>query len=252
MLIHVRNSGVLAGMNYSEQQLESMVRQVLERLSAQQQIPKPAESSKPATVAAQPSTSGNQTLNARVIGTRELEVVKSETKRVIVQRGTVVTPAARDWLREKKIELSWATSGNTAKSTHSEGKTPVAAAKPATRQIVLGQAAANFDATALVRLLESRGYAVQRLAHAGLEQVARELATAAAFDGTPAVLLTEQPWASVVAANRHPSARAAWVRDRRETIAAQREMNLNLAIVSVTGQSPFGMLNTILPFIERQ
>ncbi len=90
-------------MNYSEQQLESMVRQVLERLSAQQQIPNRPESSKPATVAAQPSTSGNQTLNARVIGTRELEVVKSETKRVIVQRGTVVTPAARDWLREKRL-----------------------------------------------------------------------------------------------------------------------------------------------------
>ena len=229
-----------------------MVRQVLERLSALQHGQTPAEASKPVTVAAQPNTNGNQALNARVIGTRELEVLKSQTKRVIVQRGTVVTPAARDWLREKKIELAWATSGSSAKAPQNPGKTPVSAVKPTTRQIVLGQAAAKFDATALVRQFESRGYAVQRLAHAGLEQVARELATAAAFDGTPAVLLTDQPWAAVVAANRHPSARAAWVRDRRETIAAQREMNLNLAIVSVAGQSPFGLLNTILPFIERQ
>jgi hypothetical protein len=164
----------------------------------------------------------------------------------------VVTPAARDWLREKKVELAWATNAGTANMPRNSGKTPVAAAKPATRQIVLGQTAAKFDATALVRQLESRGYAVQRLAHAGLEQVARELATAAAFDGTPAVLLTDQPWAAVVAANRHPSARAAWVRDRRETIAALREIKLNLAIVNVAGQSPSGMWNTILPFFERQ
>ncbi len=227
-----------------------MVRQVLERLGALQQGPKPADTPKPTVVAAQPNTNGNQTLNSRVIGTRELEVVKPETKRVIVQRGTVVTPAARDWLREKKVELAWATSGNMPKTPLNGGKATVSATKPATRQIVLGQAAAKFDATALVRQLESRGYTVQRLAHAGLEQVARELATAAAFDGTPAVLLTDQPWAAVVAANRHPSARAAWVRDRRETIAAQREVNLNLAIVSVAGQSPLGMLNTILPLIE--
>ncbi len=96
--------------------------------------------------------------------------------------------------------------------------------------------------------MESRGYAVQRLAHAGLEQVARELAASAAFDGTPAVLLTDQPWAAVVAANRHPTARAAWVRDRREAIAAQREAAMNLAIINVVGQSPFGMLNNDFAF----
>lgn len=240
-------------MNYSEQQLEAMVRQVLERLGAHQHTSQAAaSSSKPVTVPVQPINHANQQLNARVIGTRELEQVKTETKRVIVQRGTVVTPAARDWLREKKIELAWVTSGNASKPQQNGGKTVVSAAKPAIRQIVLGQAAARFEATALVRQLEARGYAVQRLAHAGLEQVTRELAATAAFDGTPAVLLTDQPWAAVVAANRNPSARAAWVRDRRETIAALREMNLNLAIVSVAGQSPFGILNTMLPFIERQ
>lgn len=240
-------------MNYSEQQLEAMVRQVLERLGALQQAPNAVASpSKPTAIAAQPSNTGTQLLNVRVIGTRELEVVKPETKRVIVQRGTVVTPAARDWLREKKIELAWATSGNTANAKKNGENTLVLAAKPVTRQIVLGQAATRFDATALVRQLESRGYAVQRMAHAGLDQVARELAASAAFDGTPAVLLTDQPWAAIVAANRHSSARAAWVRDRRETIAAQREMGMNLAIISVAGQSPFGILNTVLPFIERQ
>lgn len=240
-------------MNYSEQQLEAMVRQVLARLGALQQAPQTvATPSKPATVATPPISSANQQLNARVIGTRELEIVKSETNRVIVQRGTVVTPAARDWLREKKIELAWATSGIATKPQHTGGKTAVSIAKPVTRQVVLGQAAARFDATALVRQLESRGYAVQRLAHAGLEQVARELSAAAAFDGTPAVLLTDQPWAAVVAANRNPTARAAWVRDRHETLAALREMNMNLAIISVAGQSPFGIVNTLLPLIERQ
>jgi hypothetical protein len=240
-------------MAYDEQQLEAMVRQVLERLGALQPVPQTvASSSKPAVVTTQPSNNANQQLTARVIGTRELESVKSETKRVIVQRGTVVTPAARDWLREKKIELAWATGGSATKPQQTGGKMAVLTAKPATRQIVVGQAAARFDATALVRQLVARGYAVQRLAHAGLEQVARELAAAAAFDGTPAVLLTDQPWAAVVAANRNPSARAAWVRDRRETLAALREMNMNLAIISVTGQSPFGIVNTVLPLIERQ
>jgi hypothetical protein len=239
-------------MAYSEQQLDSMVRQVLERLGALQQLPQNVVvSSQPATLSAPQNNSG-QPLNARVIGTRELEAIKPDTKRVVVQRGTVVTPAARDWLREKKIELAWATNGSGAKTQQTGGKAAVGAAKPMIRSIVLGQAAGRFDATALVRQLESRGYAIQRLAHAGLEQVARELAASAAFDGTPAVLLTDQPWAAVVAANRHPIARAAWVRDRRETIAAQREAAMNLAIINVAGQSPFGMLNTILPFIERQ
>jgi len=239
-------------MSYSEQQLDAMVRQVLERLGALQQMPQSDVVSlqKPASLA-QSTNTASQTLSARVIGTRELEAVKNETKRVIVQHGTVVTPAARDWLREKKIELSWA-ARNIAKTTTQKGQATASAAKPATRTIVLGQAAARFDATALVRQVESRGYAVQRLAHAGLQQVASELAAAAALDGFPAVLLTDQPWAAVVAANRHSSARAAWVRDRRETIAAQREVAMNVAIVNVAGQSPFGILNTILPFIERQ
>ncbi len=239
-------------MSYSEQQLDAMVRQVLERLGAHQQMPQPDVVSlqQPAS-RGQSTNTASQTLSARVIGTRELEAVKNETKRVIVQHGTVVTPRARDWLRENKIELAWAAS-NSAKTAVEKGKATTSAAKPATRTIVLGQVAGRFDATALVRQVESRGYAVQRLAHAGLHQVTSELAAAAALDGVPAVLLTDQPWAAVVAANRHSSARAAWVRDRRETIAAQREVAMNVAIVNVAGQSPFGILNTILPFIERQ
>jgi hypothetical protein len=239
-------------MSYSEQQLDAVVRQVLERLGALQQVPQRVIVPSQATTVSVPA--GNpesQSLSARVIGTRELEAVKPETKRVVVQHGSVVTPAARDWLREKQIELAWAANG-LAKTTQNGGNAAVLGTKPATSMIVLGQAASRFDGTALVRQVESRGYKVQRLAHSGLPQVASELAAAAAFDGVPAILLTDQPWAAVVAANRHASARAAWVRDRRETIAAIREAAINVAIVNVTGQSPFGILNTILPFIERQ
>ena len=92
-------------MIYSEQQLDSMVRQVLERLGALQQLPQTVVvSPPPATHSIPQNNLGQQSLNARVIGTRELEAVKPDTKRVVVQRGTVVTPAARDWLREKKID----------------------------------------------------------------------------------------------------------------------------------------------------
>lgn len=240
-------------MAYNEQQLETLVRQVLERLRTLQRTPSAPVSSSPKaeTTLALTTGNGNQLLSSRVIGTRELESLKQETTRVIVSRGTVVTPAARDWLRTKQIELAWATNGSAAMHKQAGGKSPAPiSVKPATRQIVLGQATARFEATAMVRQLESRGYAVQRLAQVGMEQVIRELAASAVFDGMPAVLLTDQPWAAVVAANRHTTTRGAWVRDRRETIAALSEMKMNLAIISVTGQSPFGMLNTILPFVD--
>ncbi len=165
----------------------------------------------------------------------------------------MITPAVKDALRERGITLGWAIQNSNQQNKNSA--TPAAKSAPLTnskqtRTLVLGQVAQRFEVPGLVRQLTEQGLSVQELARSGLDSVTAELATAAARDGALTLLLTDQPWAAVIAANRHAGVRAAWVRDRRETTAALLAVKTNLLIIDVTGQTRFGIWNTIVPFVK--
>ncbi|MGC4005400.1 MAG: hypothetical protein QM811_20690 [Pirellulales bacterium] len=188
-------------MTWNEHDIERLVRAALQRIATEVAQPaKPAAANKPAN-------SGEFALSAVVIGTRELADLPGGIRSLAIRRGAVVTPAARDWLREKRISLTSTTDSANSVKRPSMKQSPSSIANVApsvsttARSFVVGEAIAKFDAAPFVALLRQRGFAVERLARSGLDTVAAE-AAALARDGRRAILFTDKPFAAVVAANR--------------------------------------------------
>ncbi|HVU89678.1 MAG TPA: hypothetical protein VHD36_20280 [Pirellulales bacterium] len=138
-------------------------------------------------------------------------------RHVVLARGAVVTPSARDVFRERKITVSY-TAGTKA---------------AANVAIVLGvaelgegervKAAADF-----VETLARDGIAIERIAATGLASVIGELADHAARGGRPTVLLTSRPEAAACLANRFAGVRAVGGRDVATVRLAMFEVAANL------------------------
>jgi hypothetical protein len=79
-------------MTLTQEQIDWIVAEVIRRLAA-------------AGVAAKPPSDTALYVTERVITLRTIEKQLSGVKRVVVQRRAVVTPAVKDELRAKKIEL---------------------------------------------------------------------------------------------------------------------------------------------------
>lgn len=186
-----------------------------------------AEESKPAAALA---------LAERVISTAQLDGRLDGVRRVRVRPKAVVTPAARDLLREKKIEI--------------EVAVPSAATDNAKTRLALGVAETQFNPAQAVRRLTSRGVQVEQLARTGLATVASELAEHARKSGGLGLLLTEETLAAVVLANRHPGARAASAGCAESVEKAKRAIGVNLLVVNPQGKSA-AELETMLDVFTR-
>jgi hypothetical protein len=145
---------------------------------------------------------------------------------VIVPRGAIVTPAARDMLRERGVSLA---------------SRAAAVEKKAVARLTLGVAEGGSDAAELVRGLREDGVEVEQLARSGLASVVQELADRIVRDGRLGLLLTNNPLAAVCRANRHRSVRAAIGNNAMEVGRALAAIGANLLIVEPQGRGAFAL-----------
>ena len=210
-------------MELSADQLERVVREVLRRLGAA------GDSSAAATPATLPSADKQdlETLpvNLPVVSVAQLERSLTGIKQVVVPAGAIVTPAALDLLRQKKVTL-----------VRGAAKTPTTTEHG---RLCVGVVNTTFKSAALFYDLQSQGIELEELAHNGLSSVISELCQRLARGESLGLLLTSQVAAAVCLANRHARVRAAEARCATSAREATRTLGINLLVVNPLGKSPF-------------
>jgi ribose 5-phosphate isomerase RpiB len=210
-------------MPHSEDQLERIVHAVLQRLSG--------------AGAATPS-SGDLTLTEKVISAESLANRLNGVQRVVVSARAVVTPAARDILKEKNVTLVRSLQAATAAKL-----VPLVVASSA------GKKTAAIDAADLVAQLRQRGIAVEELPSVNAAQAAANIAAAVSGGKKLGVLLTDQPAAALCIANRQRGVRAATAANRGELNDLVQNLGVNLLVVDTVRRSKAEIQRIIEAFV---
>jgi hypothetical protein len=193
-------------------QIDAIVQAVLERLGRTADAPS-------GNVAAVPASNiGELTISDNVVSAKSLEGKLTNIQKVVVSARAVITPSARDLLRDKNVSITRALKTSSTSPT----------------QLILGTAGVKLDTSALLRALAARGSAAEQLPAVGLAQVTHELADAVAKGGKLAVLLTNNVTAAVCLANRHSGVRAATATNRGEVNEVIRAVGCNLLVIDAT------------------
>jgi hypothetical protein len=209
--------------------VEALVREVLARL---------ADGRQAEPVKANPAEC---VLQERVITLSSIDGQCEGIRTLVVPQRAVVTPAASDWLREKKIAL---------RRSGEKPATGTAAKTPAARTLMLGVAETHFEPATLVERLGREGYKIEQLARTGTGGVIAELADAAVKGGNPALLLTEACELALCLANRRRGVRAALGTDRPSVRRAAEQIGANVLIVNPTMTMGFQLQQVIREFVE--
>lgn len=160
-------------------------------------------------------------LSDRVISLATLKG-KLDGRRVIsVDRGTIVTPMAKDFLRESGVSIRIAGAAQRGSSASSV-------------RLVLGVAETSFEPAALVARLSA---AVEQVARIGLVGVVDELSARVRLGGERGVLLTGEPEAALCLANRASGVRAARAGCVASVRAGREAIGANLLVIDPAGKS---------------
>ena len=204
-----------------EYQVERIVREVMARLASDSHGT--ARQNRIATTAASPghenaksSTDANEIEN-KVVCLADLDGRLNGTKRLVLRRGAVITPAARDLLRQSGIDVSYRI-GETKKTVKRVS-------------LVIGLVATEFDPSTLLSHLRQHGASVAQIASTGLIGVIDELTDHVARGGQQALLLTGQSLAAVCLANRVEGVRAVVARSTWDVRRAVAEVGVNFLVV---------------------
>lgn len=199
---------------FATSDVERIVREVLARLNGHA-----GASTPPAVQPAQHSA----ILRDRLVTVETIARLGAEVQSVQAPRRAIVTPAARDLLREKKITLQF-------------GDAEVSA-RPSSLKVALGVAETSFEPATLVTNLRKRGLAVEQTARIGLVGVVDALVERARLGGERAALFTGETEAALCLANRSPGIRAVHCGCLPSVRRALRKIGPNLLIVEPRGKS---------------
>ncbi len=191
------------------EQIERLVREVLAQL---------APAAAPTLTTAPPSTT-ELWLEQPVLSVGDIERRLKGVQTVVVSPRTIITPSAKDLLRERRIPVRRTTP-------------PQAKPAAATATLLLGVAETKFDPAMLIDYAARRGVRIDQIARTGLKTVVAELADEVAKSGRRAWLLTESTHQAVCLANRTPGVWAAPANHRGELQAAQQAIQVNFLITT--------------------
>jgi len=199
----------------SAEQVDRIVREVLSRLDRR---------SGGATSADMTASHGEIVITEKVVSAATLIDRLAGVKRVLVSPRAVVTPSARDLLRDKNITL-------------------VRALKPSlgrgAEKLILYATSGRLDIDSLISALRQRGIEIEPRVSAELAQAVVGLAGDLGESGTRGVLLTGEIVAALCLANRRRGVRAAAVANRGDVNEAIRSVGANLLVIDSMRRSKF-------------
>jgi hypothetical protein len=175
------------------------------------------------------------TIASRVVTLGELEGKLEGIKQLVVPAKAVITPAARDLLRQKKIDVGYALPAKTA----NKPRLP----------LVVGVAETKYDATSLVQAIARAGTTVERLAQTGMVQAVREISEEATKGGKLGLLLTGETAAALCFANRRVGVRAVAATSVVATPRAVQSIGANVLVIDPAGRGAFEMQRIVSQFV---
>lgn len=210
--------------------IEQIVRQVLAELRSGEPASKRTVATAKSAVNGSPA---QLTLTSKIVSASLLEGRLDGVSQLVVPRGAVITPAARDELKQRNVTIASAVG-----PMKSSSGTVVHVAVAGTR----------YDAEPLLAALSGEGVQVERSAAMSLIEATAALAPAAARGC--ALLITDDIPAALCLANRQPSVRAALASDAAAVDAAVASVGPNLLVIAPTGRSVFEMKQTVRAWLR--
>jgi hypothetical protein len=213
-------------MSADNRQIDAIVHAVLERLG------RSAGASKANVAAVSAGGHGELTISDNVVSAASLAGRLNNIQKLVIPARAVITPSARDLLRDKNISVTRALMTSSTSPT----------------QLIIGTAGVKLDISSVLRGLASRGVTAEQLPAVGLGQVTNELAEEVAKGGKLAVLLTGNPAAAVCLANQHRGVRAAMAANRGEVNEVIRAVGCNFLVVDATRRQNAELLRIVETF----
>jgi ribose 5-phosphate isomerase RpiB len=214
----------------TDDQLEQIVNAVLAQLDKRADG---GDSSSSSQQAASSAGSGELVISDKVVSAATLAGRLANVQRLIIPARAVVTPSARDLLKEKNVTLV-----RSLKST-----------SPTSVRVALGMAGVKYDVEGLVRLLRQHGIDVTQLPTVGLAQLTAELAKDVSKAEKLGVLLTDNVAAALCIANRQRGVRAATAGNRGEVNDIVRGIGANFLVIDPMRRSPLELQRIVEAFV---
>lgn len=224
-------------LDFDRQHIERIVRTVVNRLRAAQ-----AEGSQSADATPRTSSTAEITIDDRVITIETLANLAGATSVNIGQKA-ILTPAAKDLLRERGISLQ--------RVSTSSGRGLSTAAKPANVIGLVSFACETaLETNSLVEQLARAGVSAECLnsAAGGVAELIPQLATNASRQKL--ICFTSQPSLVLCAANRHATLRAAGANCACCVREAAGSIGANLLVVKPRGKSQHQLVQLIREFAQ--
>lgn len=188
---------------------------------------------------------GELVAESRVVSLSALPAGWQQAKSLRVPRGAIVTPAVRDELRQRKIELK---SGDGSK-TAVAAKTKDEPRKPLGR-VLIAAAGEKLDVRSWIGLLGDVGRLCQPVEAGDLEQAVAKLGEAIDGQSERAVLLTDRPSAAACLANRRAEVRAAVAWDLASLEESRRSLDVNLLVIDPKKLNLHQTRNLVRRFVQ--
>ncbi|MCC7086887.1 MAG: hypothetical protein IT427_17955 [Pirellulales bacterium] len=195
-------------MRTPENQVEQIVQEVLARLGRQRD----------GKVIGPNSTINELAIDEAVVTATLLAGKLHDIRRLVVSPRAVITPAARDLLKENNVAL--------VRSLRT--------ATPTEIRIALATAGTQFDVSAIVQSLRTHRADVVQLVSTGVVQVTNDLAEEVGKSGKLGVFITPQRAQALCLANRRCGIRAAMAGSRGEVFDIIKTVGANFMIVDPT------------------
>ncbi len=244
-------------MNFSISDIERVVREVLVELGVGDAAPstKSAENPRVASLAVEtknvpataetksdtkPATAvagardGDLAIGSRIVTMAEIAGRLGSVKRVVVSREALVTPAVRDELMRRRIELA------VGESPKSEASSPV--------RLVMRVVGTDFDPTSLAAGLVREGLQVEHAALNCLIAATNELAGEMSKPDTLGVLLTRHTAAGLCLANRLQGVRAVTGADAPAVASAASAVGANVLVANPSAGTFFQLKQMVSEF----
>jgi len=221
--------------------VEALVRQTLARLNNEQNTERlKTDRSTNQTRAGASPAGAELAIPDRLITLATLAGKLAGARAVVVRPGAVVTPAAKELLWDKKIELIVGS--------------PDPAACPRRRQacgLILAVAGASYDPAPLAAALVREGATIEIMNRPDPITTLEALADALRNPPGLAMLFTGEPAAAACLANRRPELRAAVAGSPAEATAAIDSLGANLLVADPAKRTYWELLRIARHFVAR-
>ncbi len=207
--------------------VERIVREVLADLHSGRSAPKTKGSRSLGTSPPGSRSDSQLTLTSKVVSAAALEGRLAGVSQLVVTRGAIITPAARDELKKHQVSVASA----------------VDTGKPAGSAVLnVGVSETTYNATSLLAALAAEGR-IEHLASGALPSVIESLGKVVGSGF--GLLITDQSAAALCLANRRSGLRAALASSCSTVDAAVAAIGPNLLVVEPRGRSVFDIKQAI-------